>query len=263
MKILVFGPGVIGTLYAARLQESGQLVTVLARGERLAEIRRHGLTLEDVVSGRSIRSVSAPRRRSGCCSWFSPTGAGGDVGRAHCSLCADLATADDARRIERAKQRARAESGGSVQGGRLFDHDIGRHGWVAEGPCLFRHSRQWRDLYGWGQLPASVRGQRQPDSDDQGCAGRVRRRALAWPDRDAIPPDGPLYVAAASFAVSYWRRFFATDMADYVFGRHARSASREMREIASDCLTLLEKTGVEAPALHQLYQAIDAYAVQG
>ena len=100
-------------------------------------------------------------------------------------------------------------------------------------------------------------------SDDQGCAGRVRRRALAWPDRDAIPPDGPLYVAAASFAVSYWRRFFATDMADYVFGRHARSASREMREIASDCLTLLEKTGVEAPALHQLYQAIDAYAVQG
>lgn len=52
VKILVFGPGVIGTLYAARLQESGQLVTVLARGERLAEIRRHGLTLEDVVSGR-------------------------------------------------------------------------------------------------------------------------------------------------------------------------------------------------------------------
>jgi hypothetical protein len=36
------------------------------------------------------------------------------------------------------------------------------------------------------------------------------------------------------FAVAYWRRFFASDMADYVFGRHARSASREMREIASD-----------------------------
>jgi hypothetical protein len=64
-------------------------------------------------------------------------------------------------------------------------------------------------------------------------------------------------------AVAYWRRFFASDMADYVFGRHARSASREMREIANDCLTLLDKTGGEAPALHQLYQAIDAYAMQG
>jgi len=65
------------------------------------------------------------------------------------------------------------------------------------------------------------------------------------------------------FAVVYWPRFFASDMADYVFGCYARSASREAREIASDCLTLLEKTGVEAPALHQLYQAIDAYAMQG
>jgi hypothetical protein len=51
-----------------------------------------------------------------------------------------------------------------------------------------------------------------------------------------------------SFAVAYWRRFFASDMADYVFGRHARSASGEVREVASDCLTLLEKTDVEAPA---------------
>ena len=65
------------------------------------------------------------------------------------------------------------------------------------------------------------------------------------------------------FVVAYWRRFFASDMADYVFGRHARSASREMREIASDCLTLLEKTGVEAPALHQLYQAIEIHAMRG
>ena len=36
-------------------------------------------------------------------------------------------------------------------------------------------------------------------------------------------------------------------LADYVFGRHARSASHQMREIASDCLTLLEKTGVKKP----------------
>jgi|HubBroStandDraft_1064217.scaffolds.fasta_scaffold119582_1 2-dehydropantoate 2-reductase len=50
MKILVYGAGVIGTLYAARLQEAGRQVTVLARGARLADIQRHGLVLEDVVS---------------------------------------------------------------------------------------------------------------------------------------------------------------------------------------------------------------------
>jgi 2-dehydropantoate 2-reductase len=50
MKILVYGAG-IGTLYASRLQESEYRVTVLARSSRLADIRRHGLVLEDVVSG--------------------------------------------------------------------------------------------------------------------------------------------------------------------------------------------------------------------
>jgi hypothetical protein len=65
------------------------------------------------------------------------------------------------------------------------------------------------------------------------------------------------------FAVAYWRRFLASDMADYVFGRHARSASHETRDIANDCLTLLDKTGVRAPALRQLYRAIDAYATHG
>ena len=60
-------------------------------------------------------------------------------------------------------------------------------------------------------------------------------------------------------AVYYWRRFFASKMADCVFGRHARAASPEMRELANDCRTLLEKTDVEAPALRQLYSAINAY----
>ena len=38
-----------------------------------------------------------------------------------------------------------------------------------------------------------------------------------------------------------------TDMADFVFGRHARSSWREMHEIANDCRTLLDKRGVVAP----------------
>ena len=67
-----------------------------------------------------------------------------------------------------------------------------------------------------------------------------------------------LGLSVAPFALRV--RFFASKMADYVFGCHARAASREMRELANDCRSLLEKSGVEAPALRQLYRAIDAYA---
>jgi 2-dehydropantoate 2-reductase len=62
-----------------------------------------------------------------------------------------------------------------------------------------------------------------------------------------------------TFAIYYWRNFFASKMADYVFGRHARAASQEMRELANDCRSLLEKSRIEAPALRELYRAIDAY----
>lgn len=55
MKVLVYGAGVIGTLYAARLKGSGHQVTVLARGQRLADIRRYGLVLDDILTG--VRSV--------------------------------------------------------------------------------------------------------------------------------------------------------------------------------------------------------------
>ena len=51
MKILVFGAGVLGSLYAARLQDAGHEVTILARGERVEQIREHGLVLLDSASG--------------------------------------------------------------------------------------------------------------------------------------------------------------------------------------------------------------------
>lgn len=50
MNILVYGAGVLGSIYAARLQESGQKVSLLARGQRLPELREHGIVLENVVS---------------------------------------------------------------------------------------------------------------------------------------------------------------------------------------------------------------------
>ncbi len=51
MKILFYGAGVMCSLYAARLKESGQDVSVLARGQRLTDIREHGIVLEDVNTG--------------------------------------------------------------------------------------------------------------------------------------------------------------------------------------------------------------------
>ncbi len=51
MKILFYGAGVMGSLYAARLHESGQDISVLARGQRLADIRRYGIMLDDIKSG--------------------------------------------------------------------------------------------------------------------------------------------------------------------------------------------------------------------
>ncbi|WP_114748574.1 ketopantoate reductase family protein [Pleomorphovibrio marinus] len=46
-KFLFFGAGVLGSLYAARLQEAGTDVTLVARGTRYADLKKHGIVLED------------------------------------------------------------------------------------------------------------------------------------------------------------------------------------------------------------------------
>lgn len=47
MKILTVGAGVIGSFNPARLTDAGQDVNLLARGRRLADLREHGIVLED------------------------------------------------------------------------------------------------------------------------------------------------------------------------------------------------------------------------
>ncbi len=47
MKILVIGAGVLGSFYAARLKESGQDVTILARGKRVEQIRQNGIVIKN------------------------------------------------------------------------------------------------------------------------------------------------------------------------------------------------------------------------
>ena len=50
-KILFFGAGVLGSLYAARLKQSGLDVTLLARNTRLQDIKERGIALEHALSG--------------------------------------------------------------------------------------------------------------------------------------------------------------------------------------------------------------------
>ena len=59
MNILVFGAGIVGSLYAGRLAAAGQDVALLAHGARLAQLRREGLTLVDEASGEE----TSPRLR--------------------------------------------------------------------------------------------------------------------------------------------------------------------------------------------------------
>jgi 2-dehydropantoate 2-reductase len=49
-KILVYGAGPLGSLFAARLQQGGNEVSILARGRRLAELREHGIVVVDVLT---------------------------------------------------------------------------------------------------------------------------------------------------------------------------------------------------------------------
>lgn len=52
MDILIYGAGVVGSVYAARLKEAGQNVSLLARGQRAVSLRAYGIQLEDASTGR-------------------------------------------------------------------------------------------------------------------------------------------------------------------------------------------------------------------
>src|SRR5688572_17707729 len=59
MKLLVYGAGVLGSLLAAGMHEAGHDVALLARGERLAALRRHGIQLAEDDSP-VVRRVPVP-----------------------------------------------------------------------------------------------------------------------------------------------------------------------------------------------------------
>ncbi|MGQ4513763.1 2-dehydropantoate 2-reductase N-terminal domain-containing protein [Streptomyces sp. DW26H14] len=59
MKLLVYGAGVCGSLLAAHLHEAGVDVSLLARGRRLASLRRHGVRLAEEDSS-AVRQIPVP-----------------------------------------------------------------------------------------------------------------------------------------------------------------------------------------------------------
>jgi ketopantoate reductase len=62
-RLLVFGAGVIGSIYAARLAKRGADVTLLARGQRLADIREHGIrrNVKGKVTSILVRRIATPQ----------------------------------------------------------------------------------------------------------------------------------------------------------------------------------------------------------
>jgi 2-dehydropantoate 2-reductase len=63
MRILVYGAGVQGSVFAASLHRAGYEVKILARGKRLADIREHGIVLERLgTPGQHVDRVPVAER---------------------------------------------------------------------------------------------------------------------------------------------------------------------------------------------------------
>jgi 2-dehydropantoate 2-reductase len=54
MKILVYGAGPLGSLFAARLCEAGHEVSLLARGQRLDDLKKYGIVLVDTQTNQEM-----------------------------------------------------------------------------------------------------------------------------------------------------------------------------------------------------------------
>ena len=312
MKILVYGAGVIGTLFAARLQAAGHQVTVLARSSRLADIQRHGLILEDLVSG--IQSMTRTATVERLCAEDKYDLALISVRRDQLpGIMPDIAANPNipivlfmlnnpfgGAPLVSALGVDRVVLGFPGAGGTLEGHVV-RYAMIAQQPTTVgeptgihtNHPRalvkmlrtagfQTRidsDMDAWLVAHAffvtSVSGAiylaggdcMQLSRNQQLLKLMVRGTREGFNAVSALGhPVHPLALKVlftnlpAQAAVYYWRNYFSHRMAEYVFARHARCASVEMRTLAGECRVLLARSGRPAPALGELYRAIDDYA---
>src|SRR5665213_85410 len=54
MKVLIYGAGVIGSIYAAKLSEAKNDVTILARGRRFEALQQTGVIINEQLTGEKI-----------------------------------------------------------------------------------------------------------------------------------------------------------------------------------------------------------------
>jgi 2-dehydropantoate 2-reductase len=278
LKIIVYGAGVIGTLYAARLQEGGHRVTVVARGQRLADIRRYGLVLEDIVGhGRSTTRVDTIERvvalisvrRDQVASVVPEFTTNHRIPILFFMLNNPTGTTDLAQALGRDRVLLGFPGAGVTRDGHVV-----RYAMIAQQPTtlgeldgrrtarlrelveMFRQSgfrtTTSRDMDAWLKAHAffvtAVSGAIYMAGGD--CHRLSEDKAtvvlMAKGVREGYAAVRALGLSVApfalrvlftwlpsAFAIYYWRRFFASKMADYVFGRHARAASGEMRELAT------------------------------
>ena len=308
----MFGAGVIGTVYASKLRQAGNAVTVLARGPRLEEIRRHGLILENVIDRRrsecrvevteSLSShdryelIVVAVRRDQLDASMASLSANSTVPTILFMLNNPLGTS----RLVEALGKGRVVLGFPGVGGTREGHVV-HYAMISQQPTTIgevdgrRTSRLKAlvDAFRTSQLPTRIERHMdawlkvhaffvtavcgaiyQAGGDCRGLSldtgalellvagvsegfGAVRASGL---------PVTPFSLNVLftwlprSFAVRYWRRFFSTGTAEYVFGAHARSAAGEMLAVARDCRSLVEAVGVEAVSWRRLMSAIERYA---
>jgi 2-dehydropantoate 2-reductase len=56
MKILIYGAGVIGSIYAVRLYEAGCDITLLARDKHYEDLKQNGVIIKDTLTGKQSTS---------------------------------------------------------------------------------------------------------------------------------------------------------------------------------------------------------------
>jgi 2-dehydropantoate 2-reductase len=312
MNILVFGAGVIGTVYASKLRQADNSVTVLARGSRLDDIRRDGLILENVADRRrsecrvEVTEGLSPSdrydlilvavRRDQLDASMASLAANSTVPTILFMLNNPLGTS----RLVEAIGKERVVLGFPGVGGTKEGHVV-HYAMISQQPTTIgevdgRRTSRLKELvnaFRAAQLPTRV--ERHMDAWLKAHAffvtavcgaiyqagGDCRRLSL---DTAALE----LLVAGVSegfgavratglpvtpfalkvlftwlprpFAVRYWRRFFASNTAEYVFGAHARAAAGEMLAVARDCRALVQTAGVGAVSWQRLMKSIESYA---
>lgn len=54
MKFLIFGAGVLGSYYASKFYAANMDISILARGQRLVDIKKYGIIIDNVFTGKQI-----------------------------------------------------------------------------------------------------------------------------------------------------------------------------------------------------------------